>query len=72
MRPIQTGRVQQYMLVSLIVLLVLAGLAYYFFDQGLDVRHAMVGLRSDFAQVSVAMRWAGERDEFHCRRICSA
>jgi NADH-quinone oxidoreductase subunit L len=33
MRPMQTGRVQQYMLVSLIVLLMLAGLAYYFFTR---------------------------------------
>ena len=30
LRPIQTGRIQQYMLVSLIVLLALVGLAYYF------------------------------------------
>lgn len=30
MRPIQTGHIQQYMLLSFIVLLVLAGLAYYF------------------------------------------
>jgi NADH-quinone oxidoreductase subunit L len=30
LRPIQTGRIQQYMLVSLIVLLAIAGLAYYF------------------------------------------
>jgi NADH-quinone oxidoreductase subunit L len=33
MRPMQTGRVQQYMLVSLVVLLMLAGLAYYFFGR---------------------------------------
>jgi len=30
LRPIQTGRIQQYMLFSLIVLLALVGLAYYF------------------------------------------
>ncbi len=30
LRPVQSGRVQQYMLVSLIVLLALAGLAYFF------------------------------------------
>ncbi len=31
LRPIQTGRIQQYMLVSLVVLLALVGLAYYIF-----------------------------------------
>ncbi len=30
LRPIQTGRIQQYMLISLIVLLALVGVAYYF------------------------------------------
>jgi NADH-quinone oxidoreductase subunit L len=30
LRPIQSGRVQQYMLVSLLIVLMLAGLAYYF------------------------------------------
>ena len=30
LRPIQSGRVQQYMVLSLIVLLALAGLIYYF------------------------------------------
>ena len=56
MRPIQTGRVQQYMLVSLIVLLMLAGLAYYFLTQGLDVPSS-VGCesRSGFAQASALL-----------------
>jgi NADH-quinone oxidoreductase subunit L len=30
MRPIQSGRIQQYMLVSLVILLALAGIAFYF------------------------------------------
>ncbi len=33
--PIQSGRIQQYMLVSLLVLLVLAGLLYYLLVMGL-------------------------------------
>ena len=31
LRPIQTGRIQQYMLVSLIVIIAIAGLLYYLF-----------------------------------------
>jgi NADH-quinone oxidoreductase subunit L len=34
LRPIQSGRIQQYMLVSLLILLVVAGLIYYFFVLG--------------------------------------
>jgi NADH-quinone oxidoreductase subunit L len=35
MRPIQSGRIQQYMLVSLIVLIMIAGLVYYLMVMGL-------------------------------------
>jgi len=35
LRPIQSGRIQQYMLASLLVLLLLAGLLYYLLVMGI-------------------------------------